>query len=145
MSLLDSRGPCSGEGPISYSPSSVRTRCFDLKLVVELRSSLSLFEVLFLSIFILFFYSVTFCTHCKLFCICMQLPVSTNNGHHHHLTLYIVNAHTLQISIHIISFKKAVPPHATEALGWRRGIVPTHSLPRHHMGVSGQRHAPAAY
>jgi hypothetical protein len=29
-------------------------------------------------------------------------------------------------------------------LGGRRGIAPTHSRPRHLMGVSGQRHAPAA-
>jgi hypothetical protein len=31
-----------------------------------------------------------------------------------------------------------------EALGGRGGIAPTHSRPRHLMGVSGQRHAPAA-
>jgi hypothetical protein len=31
-----------------------------------------------------------------------------------------------------------------EALGGRGGIAPTHSRPRHWMGVSGQRHAPAA-
>jgi hypothetical protein len=31
-----------------------------------------------------------------------------------------------------------------EALGGRGGIAPTHSRPRHKMGVSGQRHAPAA-
>jgi hypothetical protein len=39
---------------------------------------------------------------------------------------------------------KAVPLHAMEALGGRGGIAPTHSRPRHYMGVSGQRHAPAA-
>jgi hypothetical protein len=39
---------------------------------------------------------------------------------------------------------KAVPLHAMEALGGRRGIAPTHSGPRHQIGVSGQRHAPAA-
>jgi hypothetical protein len=38
----------------------------------------------------------------------------------------------------------AVPLHAMEALGGRGGIAPTHSRPRHYMGVSGQRHAPAA-
>jgi hypothetical protein len=38
---------------------------------------------------------------------------------------------------------KAVPLHAMEALGGRGGIAPTHSRPRHLMGVSGQRHAPA--
>jgi hypothetical protein len=38
---------------------------------------------------------------------------------------------------------KAVPLHAMEALGGRGGIAPTHSRPRHYMGVSGQRHAPA--
>jgi hypothetical protein len=32
-----------------------------------------------------------------------------------------------------------------EALGGRGGIAPTHSRPRHLMGVSGQRHAPAAH
>jgi hypothetical protein len=31
-----------------------------------------------------------------------------------------------------------------EALGGRGGIAPTHSRPRHYMGVSGQHHAPAA-
>jgi hypothetical protein len=31
-----------------------------------------------------------------------------------------------------------------EALGGRGGIAPTHSRPRHSMGVSGQHHAPAA-
>jgi hypothetical protein len=30
------------------------------------------------------------------------------------------------------------------SLGGRRGIAPTHSRRRHWMGVSGQRHAPAA-
>jgi hypothetical protein len=39
---------------------------------------------------------------------------------------------------------KAVPLHAMEALGGRGCIAPTHSRPRHLMGVSGQRHAPAA-
>jgi hypothetical protein len=39
---------------------------------------------------------------------------------------------------------RAVPIHAAEALGWRGGIARTHSRPRHWMGVSGQRHAPAA-
>jgi len=31
-----------------------------------------------------------------------------------------------------------------EALGGRGGVAPTHSRPRHWMGVSDQRHAPAA-
>jgi hypothetical protein len=31
-----------------------------------------------------------------------------------------------------------------EALGGRGAIAPTHSRPRHYMGVSGQRYAPAA-
>jgi hypothetical protein len=31
-----------------------------------------------------------------------------------------------------------------EELGGRGGIALTHSRPRHKMGVSGQRHAPAA-
>jgi hypothetical protein len=31
-----------------------------------------------------------------------------------------------------------------EALWGRGGTAPTHSQPRHYMGVSGQRHAPAA-
>jgi hypothetical protein len=37
-----------------------------------------------------------------------------------------------------------IPLHAMEAHGVRGGIAPTHSLPRHYMGVSGQHHAPAA-
>jgi hypothetical protein len=40
---------------------------------------------------------------------------------------------------------KSVPLHAMEALGGRGGIAPTHSRPRQWMGVSGQRHAPAAF
>jgi hypothetical protein len=39
---------------------------------------------------------------------------------------------------------KAVPLHAMVALGGRGSIAPTHSWPRHQMGVSGQSHAPAA-
>jgi hypothetical protein len=39
---------------------------------------------------------------------------------------------------------KAVPLHAMKALVGRGDITPTHSRPRHYMGVSGQRHAPAA-
>jgi hypothetical protein len=39
---------------------------------------------------------------------------------------------------------KAVPLHATNALRGRGRIAPTHSRPRHWMGVSGQRHAPDA-
>jgi hypothetical protein len=39
---------------------------------------------------------------------------------------------------------KAVPLHAMEALGGRGHIALTHSRPRHYMGVSGQRYAPAA-
>jgi hypothetical protein len=39
---------------------------------------------------------------------------------------------------------KAVLLHAMEALGGRGGIAPTHSRPRHCMGVSGHCHAPAA-
>jgi hypothetical protein len=39
---------------------------------------------------------------------------------------------------------RAVPLHAMEALGGRGCIPPTHLRPRHYMGVSGQRHAPAA-
>jgi hypothetical protein len=39
---------------------------------------------------------------------------------------------------------KAVPLHAMVALGGRGGTAPTHSWPRHWMGVSGQRHALAA-
>jgi hypothetical protein len=55
------------------------------------------------------------------------------------LTLY----YTILCSLHIKVKGKAVPLHATEALGGRGGIAPTHSRPRHWMGVSGQRHAPA--
>jgi hypothetical protein len=39
---------------------------------------------------------------------------------------------------------KQSPLHAMEALGGRGGVAPTHFRPRHWMGVSGQRHAPAA-
>jgi hypothetical protein len=39
---------------------------------------------------------------------------------------------------------KAVPLHATDVVGGRGCIAPTHSRPRHYMGVSGQRHALAA-
>jgi hypothetical protein len=39
---------------------------------------------------------------------------------------------------------KAVPLHDTQALRGRGAIAPTHSRPRHYMGVSGQRDAPAA-
>jgi hypothetical protein len=39
---------------------------------------------------------------------------------------------------------KAVPPHAMKALVGRGVIAPTHSRPRHYMGVSGQSNAPAA-
>jgi hypothetical protein len=39
---------------------------------------------------------------------------------------------------------KAVPLHAMVALGGRGGIAPICSWPRYEIGVSGQRHAPAA-
>jgi hypothetical protein len=39
---------------------------------------------------------------------------------------------------------KAVPQHTYGDAGGRGCIAPTHSRPRHSMGVSGQRHAPAA-
>jgi hypothetical protein len=42
------------------------------------------------------------------------------------------------------SKSKAVPLHAMAAHGGRGGIAPTYTKPRHEMGVSGQRHAPAA-
>jgi hypothetical protein len=38
---------------------------------------------------------------------------------------------------------KAVPQHAPKVLGGD-SVAPTHSQPRHWMGVSSQRHAPAA-
>jgi hypothetical protein len=44
----------------------------------------------------------------------------------------------------IRSKAEAVPLHAMKALGGRVGIDPTHSRLRHWMGVSGQRHTPAA-
>jgi hypothetical protein len=44
----------------------------------------------------------------------------------------------------IISKGKAVPQHIYEGAGGRGVIAPTHSRPRQQMGVSGQRHAPAA-
>jgi hypothetical protein len=41
---------------------------------------------------------------------------------------------------------KAVPQYRPTygGAGGRGGIAPTHSRPRHWMGVSGQRHAPAS-
>jgi hypothetical protein len=39
---------------------------------------------------------------------------------------------------------KAVPLHATKALGSRGDIAPTHSRPRHQMGMSGQPYSPTA-
>jgi hypothetical protein len=39
---------------------------------------------------------------------------------------------------------KEIPLNAMEGLGGRGGTAPTHSRPRYKMGVSGQRHAPAA-
>jgi hypothetical protein len=45
----------------------------------------------------------------------------------------------------LVKVSKAVPLHAVEALRGRGYIAPTHSRPRHKMGVSGQHHAPAAF
>jgi hypothetical protein len=62
----------------------------------------------------------------------------------------IILGYNFEISIHrkvlysVVLKGKAVPLHAMEALGGRGGIAPTHSRPRNWMGVSGQRHAPAA-
>jgi hypothetical protein len=39
---------------------------------------------------------------------------------------------------------KAVPQHINRGSGGRGGIAPTHSRPRHWMGVSVQHHDPAA-
>jgi hypothetical protein len=36
---------------------------------------------------------------------------------------------------------KAVPKHIYGGAGGIGGIAPTHSRPRHYMGMSGQRHA----
>jgi hypothetical protein len=47
-------------------------------------------------------------------------------------------------TLHPKTKSKAVPLHAMEALGGRGGIAPTHSRPRHYMGVSGQHHVLAA-
>jgi hypothetical protein len=59
------------------------------------------------------------------------------------------NSGECDVSLTSIPYKaktKAVPLHATETLGGRGGrpIAPTHSRPRNKMGVSVQRHAPAA-
>jgi hypothetical protein len=43
-----------------------------------------------------------------------------------------------------VAKNKAVPLHATKVLGWRGGIAPTLSQPRHEIGMSGQRYAPSA-
>jgi hypothetical protein len=39
---------------------------------------------------------------------------------------------------------KAVPLHAMKTLGWREGIIPTHSRHRHQMVVGDERHTLAA-
>jgi hypothetical protein len=49
-----------------------------------------------------------------------------------------------RVDNHVLAHKKQSRLHAMEALGGRGGIAPTHSRSRHLMGVSGQRHAPAA-
>jgi hypothetical protein len=41
-------------------------------------------------------------------------------------------------------YKNLPPLHAMKALRGRGCIAPINSRPRHYMGVSGQRHAPAA-
>jgi hypothetical protein len=59
----------------------------------------------------------------------------------------ICNAQTIRLiwsSHHNIKEAKDVPLHATKALGGRGGTAATHSRLWHQMGVSGQRHAPAA-
>jgi hypothetical protein len=57
----------------------------------------------------------------------------------------LYNASLLTEQQAFMKFKaKAVPLHATKALGGRGNITLTHSRSRHQMGVSGQRHAPAA-
>jgi hypothetical protein len=48
------------------------------------------------------------------------------------------------ITLTILCKGKADPLHAMEALVGRGSIAPTHFWLRHYMGVSGQRHAPAA-
>jgi hypothetical protein len=49
-----------------------------------------------------------------------------------------VVAYSLLYSINIKPFKaKAVPLHAMEAFGERGVLAPTHSRPRHQIGVSG--------
>jgi hypothetical protein len=49
-----------------------------------------------------------------------------------------------EVETFLVWCKALVPLHATQALGGRGGIAPTHSWPRHRVEVSGQRHAPAA-
>jgi hypothetical protein len=52
----------------------------------------------------------------------------------------LISCYTVSIPVTIILFygkilkAKAVPLHATKALGGRGSIVPTHSRPRHYMG-----------
>jgi hypothetical protein len=43
---------------------------------------------------------------------------------------HIIDMEPLRV-VTVCNTKKAVPLHATEALGWRRYIAPTHSRPRH--------------
>jgi hypothetical protein len=40
--------------------------------------------------------------------------------------------------------KKLNLSHSTQALGGKGSIAPAHSPPRHYMGISLQRHVPAA-
>jgi hypothetical protein len=58
--------------------------------------------------------------------------------------LWSTNMSLNNLQINKYNKSKAVPLHVMVALGGRGAITPTHFLLRHYMGVSGQRHAPAA-
>jgi hypothetical protein len=72
----------------------------------------------------------------------------TQPSPHFKICTNIILLHALESPIRSSLFRqkksKAVPLHAMEAHGERGGIVPIHTWPGHYMGVSGQRHAPAA-
>jgi hypothetical protein len=67
-----------------------------------------------------------------------------------HSIYFNVNPFLEDETVNTLSLKwikaKAAPLQARKALGGGGAgdIAPTHSLPRYYMGVSGQRHAPAA-
>jgi hypothetical protein len=89
---------------------------------------------------------------------CLVLTMELISHYITSLTNAAIDFVVSNVSPHVIAFhphirtpnpkpkvkSKGVPLHAMEAHGGRGGIAPTHTQPWHYMGVSGQRHAPAA-